>query len=448
MSGWLMLAASLLAWRCPAQTTDKQELYRQQTTRTVATLAGDSLAGRGYGPADGARHAAHYLAGRFRSLGLEPLGDSVGRSYYQHFRLPINTFPGRLTLVLDGRRTLRPGFEFIAAPDCPTTNVSGRVVALDTTWFGLDSGLLARRLRPRSLRDRVLVLLAQDEKRLRKLPLAARRWVASAAAVLVREPKKLTASLALQQAHQPWVRILDSAWSGGTHQRPARRVALTISARFEPSYPAMNVIGLLPARGPRTQGLSDSVLIVTAHYDHLGQQGPDVTFTGANDNASGTAMLLELARQLAFSPRRHDLIWIGFGAEEAGLIGSQWCAAHPPVPLSRIRFLLNLDLEGFGDQGATVVNATLHPRQFQLLDSLNRRSQLPMLPQLKQRGRAANSDHYPSSERGVPAFFVYSLGGPGYYHDVRDRPATVRMADSYSLYQLLRGFVGALDAQP
>lgn len=402
------------------------------------------MAGRGYGPADGARKAAHFLASRFKQLGLEPLGDSVGQSYYQHFKLPVNTFPGPLRLALDGR-PLRPGYEFIAAPNCPSADLRGRVVAFDTTWFGLDTSTLKQRLRPRTLRGQVLVLRAQDEKRLSKLPRVVQRWVGAAAAVLIREPRKLTASLAREQATQPRLYVLDSAWS----RRPApRRVRLTVGARFEAAYPAMNVIGRV-----RSSGASDSALVVTAHYDHLGQQGPEVTFYGANDNASGTTMLLDLVRHythgnLPMAPRRlprHDIIFIAFGAEEAGLVGSQWCAEHPPVPLRRIRFLVNLDLEGFGD-GATVVNATLHKRQFRLLDSLSQSEPPPFV--LKQRGKAANSDHYPFSERGVPAFFIYSLGGPGYYHDVRDRANTLDLPAAERVRLRVGHFLDALDAQP
>ena len=447
----LLLVACLLTLRGAAQTPDAEAQaaaeYAARAGRTVATLAGDSLAGRGYGPADGARRAARYLASRFRALGLEPLGDSAGHSYYQHFTLPVNTFPGPMGVVLIGGRqrpALRPGYDVIAAPDCPSVQCGGRIAVFDTAWLTLDSATLARRLRPRSLRGRVLVLRAQDEKRLPGLGLAARRWVASARAVLVLEPRKLTASLAPRQRSQPWLRVLDSAWRRGP---VPRRAIPYVTAHLEPAYPAMNIVGRLRGTGATR---ADSILLVTAHSDHLGQQGPDVTFYGANDNASGTAMLLELMTWFNVHRPRHDWVFIAFGAEEAGLVGSQWSAAHPPVPLPTIRFLLNLDLEGFGD-GATVVNATLHPRRFRLLDSLSRAAPAPAAAPpfvLKQRGRAANSDHYPFSERGVPACFVYSRGGPGYYHDVRDRPATLDLARAYGLYYRLRDFLIVLDTAP
>jgi aminopeptidase YwaD len=431
-----------------AQQDEQQEFaterarYVTRATATIATLAGDSLAGRGYGPADGARRAAHYLAKRFRALGLEPFGDSVGRSYFQHFPLPVNTFHGKLALALN-KRPLRPGLDFIAAPECPSVRVGGKICVFDTTWYGLDSVTLAKRLRPRSLRGQILVLRARDEKRLAKLPIMVRRWVETASAVLVRHPK-LTASVAQEQARQPWLYILDSAWARQPH--PPVKGEIRVDARFEPAYPAMNVVGRM-----RGTGQSDSVLLVTAHYDHLGQQGSQVTFYGANDNAAGSAMLLELANHFREHPPRHDLMFIAFSAEEAGLVGSQWYTKHPAVPLSRSRFLLNLDLEGFGDKGITVVNATIHPRAFALLRQLNDSAGLvagqPLLPVVKPRGRAANSDHFPFSALGVPAFFGYSLGGPGYYHDVRDRPATLHLTDAYAIFRLFSRFLTALDAQ-
>ena len=424
-----------------ADFTARAAQYAARAGATVAVLASDSLAGRGYGPADGARRAARYLAQRFASLHLEPVGDSAGRSYYQHFSLAINTFPAELTLQLNGR-ALRPGLDFIAAPDCPSTRLQGALVVLDSTWFERDSAELLALIRLWPVRGAILVLTADDEDVLPSLPRAVRAWVASAAAVLVREPEKLTASLARAQAAQPWLRLLEAAWRRTESPRTA---TLAVDARLEPAYPALNVIG-------RVRGLArtDSAFVVTAHYDHLGRQGQTATFFGANDNASGTAMLLELAAAIARAPLPHDVLFIAFSAEEAGLVGSRWCAANPPIPLPQISFLLNLDLEGFGD-GATVVNATLWPRQFELLQRLNITAdpdRQPLLPTLKARGRAANSDHYPFSERGVPAFFVYSHGGPGHYHDVRDRPETLRLAEAYRVYALMHHFLRALSRKP
>jgi Zn-dependent M28 family amino/carboxypeptidase len=186
----------------------------------------------------------------------------------------------------------------------------------------------------------------------------------------------------------------------------------------------------------------DSFLVLCAHYDHLGSLGRGIWFPGANDNAAGVALLLEFARYIAKNPLRHSVLFVAFSGEEAGLLGSSFMSENSPVPLSSIRFLFNLDLLGFGEQGATVVNASLHPKEFALLTKLNEACQC--LPQLKSRGKAANSDHYPFSEKGVPAFFMYLMGGPGYYHDVSDQASTLSLKGLRGSFRLIIEFLKAL----
>src|SRR6185295_17501176 len=100
-----------------------------------------------------------------------------------------------------------------------------------------------------------------------------------------------------------------------------------------------------------------------------------------------------------------SIVFIAFAGEEAGLIGSKYYTDHPLFPLARIKFLINLDLLGTGDDGMMVVNATEYPNQFHLLDSINSVHQF--LPKLGQRGKAKNSDHYYFTEHAVPSFFFY-----------------------------------------
>jgi Zn-dependent M28 family amino/carboxypeptidase len=183
----------------------------------------------------------------------------------------------------------------------------------------------------------------------------------------------------------------------------------------------------------------DSFLVLCAHYDHLGSLGRNTWFPGANDNASGVAMLLELAAAIVEKPLPYSVLFVAFSGEEAGLLGSSFMAENPPVPLSKIRFLFNLDLMGFGEKGATVVNATLHPQEFARLQRLNEEGQY--LTEIKARGKAANSDHFPFSEKGVPTFFMYLMGGPAYYHDVHDRPETLSLQGMRGSFRLIMAFL-------
>jgi hypothetical protein len=100
--------------------------------------------------------------------------------------------------------------------------------------------------------------------------------------------------------------------------------------------------------------LRDQYVVIGAHYDHLGFSNPDaldpeagmVMHPGADDNASGTAAVLELARRFMDHPARRSVLVVNFDAEELGLVGSQLFVAHPPVPLASIRLMLNLDMIG------------------------------------------------------------------------------------------------------
>jgi Zn-dependent M28 family amino/carboxypeptidase len=120
--------------------------------------------------------------------------------------------------------------------------------------------------------------------------------------------------------------------------------------------------------------------------------------------------------------------------------------AHPLVPLKNIKFLVNLDLLGTGEQGATVVNGRIFDAPYRRLVALNDAHHY--LPQLAPRGRAANSDHFPFSEAGVPAFFIYTRGGSTAYHDVNDRPEALSLAGFTGAFGLVRGFLNGMGAAP
>jgi Zn-dependent M28 family amino/carboxypeptidase len=133
---------------------------------------------------------------------------------------------------------------------------------------------------------------------------------------------------------------------------------------------------------------------------------------------------------------------MAFGAEEVGLIGSKYYVEHPLFPLSKIKFLINLDIVGTGDEGITVVNATEHKKEFEQLLKINEEKKL--FPQIKPRGKFANSDHYFFSEKGVKSFFIYTMGGIKAYHDIYDKPQTLPLTKFEELYHLLLQFTDYL----
>ena len=341
----------------------------------------------------------------------------------------------------------RAGRDFIASP-----NSAGRpghswlkVVELsDSTIFSSNTAA-QQQLLHRPLHHAALLLSARDAARLTSLPPLLQQHLDSAAA-RISLVSKLTASLAAEQAPQLRVELLTSVWQhyGGlarVAQPHVPLVRLELEAKLLRNYPTQNLAAVV-----RGSTQPDSFLIVSAHYDHLGRMGSQVYFPGANDNASGVALLLELAAHYARPENRPacSVVFLLFGAEEAGLVGSRYFVAHPLVPLKRIKFLVNLDLLGTGEQGATVVNGKLLERPFQRLVALNNAHRY--LPALGARGRAANSDHFPFSEAGVPAFFLYTRGGSPAYHDVNDRPEALSLAGFAGAFGLVRDFLSELGA--
>ncbi|HEV3467934.1 MAG TPA: M20/M25/M40 family metallo-hydrolase [Pyrinomonadaceae bacterium] len=132
-----------------------------------------------------------------------------------------------------------------------------------------------------------------------------------------------------------------------------RGVALRLSTDVaRRKAPAANVVGLLEGSDPK---LRDEVIVLGAHYDHLGRGGRGSLATregevhhGADDNASGTAALVELARLLSREKKRmrRTLVFVAFGGEEEGLLGSKFYAEHPARPLAQTVAMLNMDMVG------------------------------------------------------------------------------------------------------
>ncbi len=365
-------------------------------TRTVRYLSSGELAGRGY-LYNGHELALHFLDREFRRAGLRP----AGGSFLQAFPLRQNVFPGHQALRLSGRK-LQPGRDFIPAPASPSLRGTFRV-------------------HKEAVAAKGQVLLLTEKEEYRPVP-------GQEPALLLRLQSKLTHSLSQVQKGIPEIRLRDSLFHSGDSL-----LKVKLRAR-EKELKAWNVKGMVMG----TQ-YPDSFLVLCAHYDHLGSFGRRAWFPGANDNASGVAMLLELANAIARKPLPYSVLFVAFSGEEAGLLGSSFMAENPPVPLSNIRFLFNLDLLGFGEKGATIVNATLHPKEFARLQEVNEGCHC--LPEIKSRGKAANSDHYPFSEKGVPAFFMYLMGGPGHYHDVQDTPETLSLKGFRGTYRLLMDFL-------
>jgi Zn-dependent M28 family amino/carboxypeptidase len=169
--------------------------------------------------------------------------------------------------------------------------------------------------------------------------------------------------------------------------------------------------------------------------------GDQVYFQGANDNASGTAMVMDLARHFASAggPPEYSMVFVALSGEEAGLMGAGYLAENPLFDLSRIRFLINLDMVGTGGDGITVVNGKVFQEEFDLLHQIN--EEMDLLHEVAIRGESCNSDHCPFYQKGVPAVFIYTRDKEyNEYHNLDDRAIDLPLTEYEDLFRLLVAF--------
>jgi hypothetical protein len=382
--------------------------------------------GRGY-VNKGDLVAANFIQEQFRQMNLQPFG----ASYFQSFTLNINTFPKKVNLRID-KQTLVPGKDYIVNPISSKGKGSGKIVYLDTLIFTQPGA--RQKFLQNNFKKNVVVYHARHQSKLLELPEDYLNKVHEAKALIELHPEKLTASLSNKQLSHPTFEMV------GKNLSPvASKARFRLDASLISNYLSQNVIGYITGKTR-----PDSFIVVSAHYDHLGRMGSKTYFPGANDNASGISMLLELAHYYSLPENQpaYSMAFIAFGAEEAGLIGSMYYTQHPMFPLSQIRFMINLDLVGTGDEGITVVNSVALPHEFGLLTEINQHK--GYLPKVNKRANAPNSDHYFFVSKGVKAVFIYTLGGIKAYHDVYDRPETLPLTKYKELFGLLTDFIQVL----
>ena len=415
-------------------------------------LADDALEGRAPGTRGG-EAAAKYIAAQFRRMGLETAGDSG--TYFQ--RVPIISLTPQPTLAVtkpaaaplawkddyvlwsmrNDSAVAQPGEVVfvgygIVAPendwnDYAGADVKGKYVAVLVNDPGLRDSTL--------FRGRILTYYGRWTYKIEE---ARRQGAAGILLIHTAESATYPWSTVLSGWTGPQVRLETEPGSlvvaGWLHQDAARRLfraggqdldALSAAAArpgFRPvplgveldgavrstirRSETANVLGRLPGRGP----LAREVVLIGGHYDHFGVGAPvdgDSIYNGAEDNASGTAAVLTAAEAFVRSGVRtgRSLLFVGFAAEESGLIGSQALADDPVVPLRNIAAILNLDVVNL--YGRTRDVSALGLDQSSLGDLFARAARAEGLRVTENeeallQGSYFRSDHFPLARVGIP----------------------------------------------
>ncbi len=453
-----LLAVPLLAAPVCAQSHGVRDAVGSITEvdvlRRIGVIAHDSMRGRDT-PSPELEQVAQYIAGEFRRFGLTPGGD--GRDFIQRYPLRavrldvassavraaggptwqlgrevIRHFGGMTPDGITGPAVLVTGTA--AAPDLGDAPLEG-AIALLMFEFGRSSDAVFGAVQAQNPAAVILVTQRPNDRWSQLLARqgaerAGPSWSrATGVPVLeIRQPT-LAPILAARGVDVAAARARSGAPIAA---QPVAGLELTVSLRetVVADLSASNVVGILEGSDPT---LRSEYVVYSAHMDHVGVGRPvrgDSIFNGADDDASGTAGVIELAEAFAMlRPRpKRSLIFLTVSGEEKGLWGSDFFAENPPVPIEGIVANLNADMIGRNWKDTIVVIGKEHSDLGATLERVNAaHPELHMTaiddlwPEENFYGR---SDHFNFARRGVPILFFFN-GTHDDYHRPSDEVAKI-----------------------
>ena len=390
--------------------------------RVVKELSSARYQGRGYARG-GANKAGKFLEAEYRKAGADEVT-------LQPFTIDINTFPGRMEMWADGRR-LKAGVDFSMREYSPGVHGEFPVYHVDTLNF--DAAKMFEDLaKPEYANALVCCDFWFAYRHGEAFGRLQKKGECTNAGLL----QTWTSPIKFYKAYGHRVADKPIIWVTPEAIKDVKTVRVDVDNEFLKDYPLFNVIAKV--QGER----HDSCYVFTAHYDHLGNLGKKVYYAGANDNASGTAAIVTLAAYYAKHRPAYDMYFLSFSGEDANLRGSEFFAKYPLFPLSRIKYLFNIDMIGDNNPVQYCEVSEKGMRAFPLFEQIN--AEKGYFQALHRGELAANSDHYPFANRGVPCIFLENENGDAfpYYHTIYDNWQHA-VFDSYApVFNLVTDFIG------
>lgn len=431
--------------------------------RHLVILASDSLQGRDTGR-EGQKMAADYLRNAFRTMGIPPVptphDDRIVEGYYQPYDLIVDR-SGTTSLVVNGREhalldgivyfneVCEESFDVTAlvclreAKTLPTSlDLKGRDVLIDGNGIGTgEQAMLTLRQRMEAVRKtgpRTIYVSMKDLEGWKQMVHGGSRMRLADDA----GPRK-------GEARSAQLFLLDESVTSSILQGTTVRKALkkkagrTVNVRMrvlvkpaEERVTAENVLAYIEGSDKK-----DELVVLTAHYDHIGVEN-GVVYNGADDDGSGTVALLEIAEAFATAKRegrgpRRSVLVMPVSGEEKGLLGSRYYSEHPVFPLERTIADLNIDMIGRIDSAhatsAPYVYIIGSDRLSSGLHSANEEANKGVGLQLDYTFNAESdpnrfyyrSDHYNFARKNVPSIFYFS-GVHEDYHQPGDDVEKIR----------------------
>ena len=389
--------------------------------KIIKELSSEKYQGRGYAE-DGANKAGKWIAKEFAKVGADEV-------IQQPFTLNINTFPGKMDVAVDGKK-LVPGVDFTLREFNPGLKGEFGIYYIDTLNYNPDK-IFADLESPQYKGAFVVCDFMFTYKHSADFRRIASKEQCSCSGMLY----TWETPLKFYKAYGEKVREKPILWVRPDFPKDARTIKVNMENEFLENYGCFNVIAKVEGRR------HDSCLVFTAHYDHLGKLGKKTYYPGAHDNASGTAAIITLAAHYAKNTPEYDMYFIAFSGEDANLRGSEWYAEHPVVPLSQIKYLINLDMIADNNPMLYCEVSKEGMSGFGLFEKIN--AEKGYFKALDRQELADNSDHYPFAVRNVPCIFFMNEHGDAYkyYHTVHDTWENAIFTSYEPVFNLIKEFV-------
>jgi Zn-dependent M28 family amino/carboxypeptidase len=449
------LALSALAGDPPAVPAEAFATITEAELTTDLTRLADPLMEGRDSPSDGLSRAATLIEERLRAAGFTGAGKD------QSFRIPFTMKlrapdPARCELSVKDGKAFTYGTDFVPVPYAQG-KASGEVVFLG---FGIES-TQDKYDDVRGELHGIVALLVEGEPRHKRLfegpevspaadlfeKLAGLEEQGIAAALIVRrappgaetappltfrstwaqwpqaphasspkEPKipalEISPAVAAELVGQDVLAIVGKVDGSGKEPKrieTGKTVTVSSGSFKDHETPVDNVVGILRGSDPE---LADEYVVIGAHYDHIGVDWLGRVGPGADDNASGTAALLEVAQALATAKPRRSILACAFAAEEDGLLGSKALCAEPPVARAALVAMINMDMVGRGPVDTlAVLGLQENPSLDNVIDRALKLQPTKVKTVLRRKGQELfeRSDHFSFHEIGVPVLFFFEF---------------------------------------
>jgi len=425
----------------------------QRAWNHVAVLASDSLAGR-YSGFIGSDKADRYISTYFKRIGLkEPFGDD---GYFHHFTYGAGEYsmPSSLIFHYDENviDTAYMWQDFNIYKYSGFGKVKGRIVfagyGISEPEKGWDeyenidvSGAIV--LAVREVPPVPDIKFTKERASGYKSTTALEKGAVGFILTHEEVPKYATITEKYYRAELPavWISsiVADSLLSETgktlkewmeeikTNGKPVSRslgveAELQVSGEYYPERPTRNIVGIIPGSDPE---LRHEAILIGAHMDHHGVDAAGNIYPGADDNASGTATMMELAQLFNQSPEKHkrSLIFAGFACEEEGLVGSKKLVEALPIGDYKVVTMFNMDMVGQGDGSTGVGGINEFPR---LGESMFADWPDSVLSSLKFWGLGPGSDHASFRKTGIPSYTIGARGKHPNYHTPNDTAGAIK----------------------